>query len=455
MEEHQHNEPFKEEYWQDALGVLEQEERKARRKKVVPLFFSIAALILVVFAVRYYVSPTSVERASTGTIQGPQTNRTVDGQTNNTSTNETAAEPTQPNDTAAPANSRYSDNSEVENTRAVTPENDQLTPEEQAVDEALTADDNSTKQDNEETSRTEEQNDNLEALETADNDSANTEEEYPQDQLDPADVEDTVDHTPGGDPLESILNQTSPELPAISTIQPGFGFANAAIKPVVPARLATSEGKIFSLHFEDKHREFLRLPTMSTPITLFVGNAFAPGYGSRKASHWNPQAGIALEHRVENNLWFRVSVGGQQISQTFASKSYLEEQASFGYEALETRISTDRLYLLDVPVGLVWDAFMRHSFIVGGGIEAIVRTENTLEKNKIDAFGTENIDSESSYGYLTGYNPIMYNLNIGYRYKFSKRNSLDIVASTGFHEVNQIGTSKNGRISVRYNFQIK
>lgn len=233
-------------------------------------------------------------------------------------------------------------------------------------------------------------------------------------------------------------------------------FANLPAEPIVARRIPQElSGILIRKTFEDKHREFLSTPTMSTPITVYAGNAFAPGYGSRKAGVWNPQAGIALEQRIENRLWLRVAAGAQQISQTFASKSYLEEHASFGYEATETLISTNRLYLLDVPVGLVWDAALRHSVLFGGGVELILRTDNTLEKTKIDAFGTQDLGSEESYGYLTGYNPLMYNLNIGYRYRFSKRNSIDLVASTGFHDVNEVGSSKNGRISVRYNFQIK
>lgn len=451
MEEHQHNEPFKEEYWEEALGVLEQEERKARRRKIVPIFFSALAAVAIVLVVIKAVLPNeeiklltletfdgpTVERTSTETVQIAIDSALVD------SVNSDEAS------TASTTEERQLTNATFENTSRTADsgsQGEETTPLQSGSPETPT-----------QTTP----GDNLTA-ETPTNEAAPAPKPNSTPQISvPTDEELALVEDGAADNETSILNQGRQAKDPSTILLPQGAkgltlFANLPVEPRSVGRLEQGlAGTLIRKSFEDKHREFLSTPTMSTPITLYVGNAFAPGYGSRKAGAWNPQAGIALEQRIENRLWLRVAAGAQQISQTFASKSYLEEQASFGYEATETVISTNKLYLLDVPVGLVWDAALRHSVLFGGGVELILRTQNTLEQTKIDAFGTQDLGSEESYGYLTGYDPLMYNLNIGYRYRFSKRNSLDVVASTGFHNVNEVGSSKNGRISVRYNFQIK
>lgn len=447
MEEQLHNEPFKEEYWDDALAVLMEEERKVARKKRAPLFivFAILAIITAVIALlpksetgkrallmhkSQYFSILRASGADAKLVdvlepivtskQEPQS-IAIAQSTHSSETKQLNIENEKsdtPTSTSALAKNKTKAN--VADSTTGMALNDETDKQKSELDKKL----DNPEQHAEESEETNETKSNVAGITTTEND---------------------------GNPQAGFMFKSNPAL---------SDFSNATLLALIPKTsntlsLSLNKSVMEPKKTKDKFRKILRLPVQPQQLMVYAGNAFAPGYGVVKGNQkLNPLAGVAFEHRVANRLWVRIALGGQQISETNKTNTYLEEQPGFGYEATETRITADRLYILDLPVSLVWDANPRHSFMAGLGIESIMQTVNTVTENKITMFGITELKESKSKGYLAGNNPVFYNFNFGYRYRITRRCSIDFGYANGFKGINNDGQN-NQRLMVKLNLNIK
>lgn len=438
MEEQQHNEPFKEEYWEDALAVLMTEEKKAARKKRIPLFFLFGTLVIMSGIFALFISEGVGKRALLVNNELQGASLRASGTDANANVPIQDSIPVHQPVQRAIAHPILSTKKQAINTPASTSA--------QAIKEKTKAEQNQpTKLQTQNTVNVEERS----STPTKSSDETLT----------------TTKTDAENEDAENIAEQSLNEIND-SGLSDNFMFrseANISVKNLLvfaPKIVRTIELNLnphedLPNKYKDRFRKIARLPVQSQQWMVYLGNAFAPGYGVVKGNqNFNPQAGFAFENRLANRLWVRIAAGGQQITETNKTKIFLEEKPSFGYEAVETRISADRLYLFDVPVSLIWDANPRHSFFAGVGVEGIVHTVNTISENHITMFGSTEVSKEQSNGYLAGYKSLFFNGNIGYRYRITRRSSLDFSYTNGLTNINNEGHN-NQRFIVRLNWNIK
>lgn len=189
---------------------------------------------------------------------------------------------------------------------------------------------------------------------------------------------------------------------------------------------------------------------------IYLGNAFSKDYAAEGALlSFNPQVGIAFEQHMAPNLYLRFGLGVQQFSNVYVAEEFKEVQATFGYQYRSTEIATHRLYVLDVPINVIYDFKLRHAVILGFGLEYIGFTKNIVKTEMVNAFNREVLSSENDFGYLSGYSPLFWNAQIGYRYRFNRRASFDVVLSSGFDKIHESSNEGNTRINARFNFNLR
>lgn len=228
----------------------------------------------------------------------------------------------------------------------------------------------------------------------------------------------------------------------------------AAPLKLQPVKTGRTAGDLLTV--KRKMRTPFRIPAKTYNLVGYVGNTFAFGYGKVKGTGvLDPALGLTGEIRLINRTWLRTGVGMFQVNNVFARKEYLEEQASFGLNYTSTLISTDRLYMLDVPLGVLIDLNQHHGLLVGTGMEMLLTTRNQLQERQVTPFSTSVIDERSDYGYLTGYTAMNGYVQLGYRYRLSRRSSFDAVYSTGWRRMHEQNNIRNARLVMRFNYALK
>ncbi|MCH2199478.1 MAG: hypothetical protein MK081_11925 [Flavobacteriales bacterium] len=413
MEKHLHNEAFKEEYWDDALAVLKREERKQFTRKVLswlPPAAVVVAAVVMYFLPAEHGPAQLADNTSRDPIQYESSHEVM---STDTAPQETFYNENEVGNTTQPQNLTSNSHSHSSSSSIVFASAESDTPEQEVVADLRTGD---------------EVKEEFELKEELELETVVESEGY------------------GG----SMLERTTKTTP---TINAPTGLSLASIRGY---RHVDPSGVLKFRTFEDKHRNFLRESVKPTQLMVYVGNAFAAGYGTVKgATVFNPQAGIALEQRIANGLWIRGGLGGQQLTEVRVSKDFREVTPGFGYEYSNTEISTVKLYLAELPVSLIWDANVRHSFFGGAGLEYVAVTKNELTTTEVSLFSEEVVAESEDYGYLTGFSPLMWNLHGGYRYRLTRSASLDFTYSTGLNSVVQGSDARNKRFIVRLNWRLK
>ncbi|MFM1932218.1 MAG: hypothetical protein RL226_1521 [Bacteroidota bacterium] len=423
MEEHQHNEPFIEAYWEEALRVLQQEEKKAARKKRVPLLWFGEMVATALVAVFLFATDSELSTAARGLLlNAPSTQAGVVESRIPTADAEFA----ETNPSSAPISS---------------PTTPAQMPSAPIQETGATASNSSNRSQPQEpsTSRQAERrtdlNTNAENPDVADDQSAKEQERGQNIELD----------FPAKESAPSMLTNRyfNPHLLAMAPLTTEFKTLSS--KQLAPVKLL---GK--------KNRKFNRISSAPTQWQLIAGNAFAPGYGTFKGNQaFNPYLGASLEQRIANKTWLKVSIAGQQISETNRSKSYREVAPAFGFAYTETVISADRLYIATMPVHVVRDLNIRHSLLAGVGVEYIVQTVNTVSSFNVTSFSNTQTGKEKTKGYLAGYKPYFFNASLGYKFRLTRLLSADFVYFYGLNTVRINGDDRNNRLLVSLNYTIK
>lgn len=243
----------------------------------------------------------------------------------------------------------------------------------------------------------------------------------------------------------SILWVEKAPLGAVSRVTP------LKLQPVKNARTA---GELLTPKL--KLRKRFPIPAKTYNLVGYVGNTFAFGYGKVKGTGVvDPALGLTGEIRLINRTWLRTGVGLFQVNNVFSRKEYREEQASFGLSYTSTLISTDRLYMVDLPLGVVIDLNQHHGLVVGTGMEMLLTTRNQLQQRQVTPFSTSVLEERNDFGYRTGYTTMNGYVQLGYRYRVSRRSSFDAVYSTGWRRMHEFNNIRNARLVMRFNFLLK
>lgn len=427
MEKQQHNIAFEESYWDDALAVLKREERKQRLRRLA--VFSPLILFVFLGAIFFlFGNETSLKRsAKIMRTHGP-------------SIIEQAQISSSPLAPTSETMSRKTDVSVQRNTTF------------SASSEPLVTDTKFTVNRNSEDKFVEQSSSNEKGVK----DEAMTEFPTYEITFDASSKNIKVDKgSQKNNASSSILSVSKGESPKqevrdlLHRPMQGLAFKgfDQSGRPGVKCQLRKAN---------KRHEEFRKWSLQPQQWMLYFGNAFTKDYGSLGSPFaFNPQLGVAFEQHIGANTYFRIGAGVMQVSDVFAAQEYREVQASFGYEYHSTEIATQRLYLLDVPANLVYDFKLRHAVLAGVGMEYIGLTRNMVKTEVVNAFRREELSQTSDVGYLTGYTPLFWNAQIGYRYRFTRRASFDLTFTTGFTKIHESLNEGNTRVNARFNFNFR
>lgn len=432
MEKHQHNIAFEESYWEDALAVLKREERKQRLRRLA-IFLPLG--LVVFFGAMFFLlgstSPLQRSVKTTDTFRPSSSANAVQAESTNTPSEDMSTSSIERHDKNNGASMQLNESAHVP-------------PLETKTSLGVNS------------------NIELKAGEKSSNDKTRDHKRIDSFTID-NDINLVVPNIPiiVGDALRkdkvtpSMLEISEPEVSNLEGLrfqsgsmqQLGFSGIDQSGRPGLKHEL----GKL-----NRRHEEFRKWSLQPQQWMLYVGNAFTNDYGSLgSAVAFNPQLGFAFEQHIAPKTYFRVGAGIQQVSHVFASEEYKEIQASFGYQYHNTEIATQRLYLLEVPLNLVYDFKLRHAVLAGVGLEYIGLTKNIVKTEVVNAFASEEISREDDLGYLTGYIPLFWNAQIGYRYRFTRRASFDLTLSSGFVKIHESLDEGNTRINARFNFNLR
>ncbi|MGF1565446.1 MAG: hypothetical protein ACFCUH_08765 [Flavobacteriales bacterium] len=235
---------------------------------------------------------------------------------------------------------------------------------------------------------------------------------------------------------------------------PTGGVNRMAPLKLQPVKNARTAGELLTPKL--KLRKRFPIPAKTYNLVGYVGNTFAFGYGKVKGTGVvDPALGLTGEIRLINRTWLRTGVGLFQVNNVFSRKEYREEQASFGLNYTSTLISTDRLYMVDLPLGVVIDLNQHHGLVVGTGMEMLLTTRNQLQERQVTPFSTSVLEERNDFGYRTGYTSMNGYVQLGYRYRLTRRSSFDAVYSTGWRRMHEFNNIRNARLVMRFNYALK
>jgi len=432
MEKHQHNIAFEESYWEDALAVLKREERKLRLRRLA-IFLPLG--LVVFFGAMFFLlgstSPLQRSVKTTDTFRPSSCVNAVQAESTNTPSEDMGTSSIERHDKIDGASMQANETAHIPHLEAKT---------------SLGVHSNMEQKAKERSSNDKTLNNKGGALLTVDDDINLV---VPNRPIIAGDASPTEKVAPSM--LEiSAPKTSSPEalrFQSVAMQQLGFSGIDQSGRPGLKHQL----GKL-----NKRHEEFRKWSLQPQQWMLYAGLAFTKDYASLGgALAFNPQLGIAFEQHIAAKTYFRVGAGMQQISQVFASEEYREIQASFGYQYHNTKIATQRLYLLEVPLNLVYDFKLRHAVLAGVGLEYIGLTKNIVKTEVVNAFASEEISREDDLGYLTGYTPLFWNAQIGYRYRFTRRASFDVTFTSGFAKIHESLDEGNTRVNARFNFNLR
>jgi hypothetical protein len=426
MEKHQHNISFEESYWDDALAVLKREERKQGLRRL-GLFLSLGALALlgaVLLVMAMLPSAKNMAKIS-NTPWRSNAAFAIKNETSNTQT---------------PQQKSIEDKeSTLPEQLIFNPENEGKTLETQAARKLERA-----------TLNTAAQKEKKTAIQLT-SEPTSPELIVPSESLTHGKRKPGVDEPRSG----SFLENTNVATLTNTSFEPKYvPMQSMGLKGL---KQPYRHGLNYQLQQRNQREEAFRKWSLQPQQWMFyVGNAFTKDYAAREGFlAFNPQAGLAFEQHLAPNMYLRFALGVQQFSNVYAAEEYKEIQATFGHQYRSTEIATSRLYVLDAPVNLVYDFKLRHAAIVGVGFEYIGLTKNIIKTEMVDAFDREVLSSEDEFGYLSGYSPFFWNAQIGYRYRFNRRTSFDLILTSGFAKIHESLDEGNTRINARLNFNLR
>ncbi|NQX91412.1 MAG: hypothetical protein HRT74_04625 [Flavobacteriales bacterium] len=212
-----------------------------------------------------------------------------------------------------------------------------------------------------------------------------------------------------------------------------------------------------------RYQSFNRIPTKSNNLRAWVGTAFLTGYGTEAGLiDWNPSFGLMIDHKLGQNWWAEGGLGLQMINGVRYKAHFFADELSFGRNSTRTTVATETLFILDAPFMLVRDINQRHAMFFGANIEYLINTRSQLSRAYITNGSQEDdLGSENAFGYTGGLSSVQFAPRVGYRYRFSKRVDVGIYRQFGWLNVNNgihyrdNGNDFNTRWNVQFNFMLR
>ena len=236
------------------------------------------------------------------------------------------------------------------------------------------------------------------------------------------------------------------------------GNINNAVPSLFTPRVYSKK----QLRDSERQARFRRQCYPGSSLKGYIGSAVLTGYGSEKGLiDWNPTIGLTYEKKVHGPWWASVGLGFQQINGVRYQADFFADELSFGYNTVRTRVATNTLYILEVPVQVWRDFSLRSALMLGGNAEVIINSKSGLSETKLGGNESQELSNSNSFGYVQGLNQMLFGARAGYRYRLNKNTEISLIKQFGLSEVNNgkfylnNGNDLNNRWMLQLNFTLK
>ncbi|MEO0404388.1 MAG: hypothetical protein AAF193_05920, partial [Bacteroidota bacterium] len=471
-------EPFKEEYWEDALKVLKQQERKAFIAKWWPMSIVIMAvigsglfaltntnetlaqpvvtsqpqmLIASSFGQAFEAIPnTSIITSDLDESQSSsklvdlnlELNQAEDETQTSLAEGASTEQQKQPATLASSLKAEDPSKMSKEETSSVEPQDRIEENKSKAVNTVLTSNEGNTKETNETGPESLASNQNPEANTAILKTDANEQKSI-------AIANKTTESS------AASVNNVKTSLLALQRRYPDYQRKTG--------QLWTRQKSQKQVKREERFKQFNRISSKSNNLRAWIGSAFLTGYGTEAGLvDWNPSFGLMIDHKLSQNWWVEGGIGLQMINGVRYKAHFYADELTFGRNSTRTTVATQTLYILDAPFVMVRDFNQRHAMFIGANIEYLINTKSQLSRAYITNGAQEDdLGSEDAFGYKGGLQSVQFAPRIGYKYRFSKRVDVSFYRQFGWLNVNNgvhfrdNGNDFNTRWNVQFNFMLR
>lgn len=196
-------------------------------------------------------------------------------------------------------------------------------------------------------------------------------------------------------------------------------------------------------------------------LRLVLGTSQLTKYGTAGERFLNPELGLEYERMLNPKLAIKTTASYFSISGTSHSHSISDHNFGFGSQETKTHFLSEKIHFASLSSGLSWKVKPNHSFYAGLGASFIVNNVTTITTEN---FRNENLVNDSSNqvgGYFDGYNRINASSHIGYEYEINSKLSLDLSYQYGLNKITkeeiygQFESDRNSRLRASFRILLK
>lgn len=170
------------------------------------------------------------------------------------------------------------------------------------------------------------------------------------------------------------------------------------------------------------------------------------------------QFGLDFSYRL-NNKW-SLNSGLLYYKRQVLNNNRLTSNVTygFGYKNITTYEVTKELTMVEWPIALQYNIFANGYIQLGGGVNFIVNSKNTLLEQETSTFGSTDVTSRDVTGYTGSFETITYNFMVGYKQYVLPRLSLGVQMISGLNDMTKNDVYNNNifdrntqyRVMLRY-----
>jgi hypothetical protein len=179
---------------------------------------------------------------------------------------------------------------------------------------------------------------------------------------------------------------------------------------------------------------------------VFVKNSISPviGYGASSVVNTGtnkfgtlPYLGLMYHRYIDDRWQASAGLGYTQVNATGLTKTFTNEQYSFGVQKDQTTISTNKLHYLQIPIQLRYSPANRFTILGGFTAGYLLNTKNSLSQTSYASLkGHSNSPATAKTAYRNGINNWDLQWQIGFETHFlNNRLHLGLLANGGLTDV--------------------
>lgn len=196
-------------------------------------------------------------------------------------------------------------------------------------------------------------------------------------------------------------------------------------------------------------------------ISILAGANYSSTIQTNSTQYENtPYFGLQYQHRFSQKWQLNTGLGYSYVSANNLVKEYTQKEYSFGVTSESTKITTDRLHYLELPLLVKYSAYNTINLVAGTNFTYLLNTNNTIANNTYNALGNTNTQQTKANQYRRGINPFDIQAQFGLEYKLNNNLQLGLLANAGLLDVsknnyyNSTVFNRNSRLQLYIKYDI-